>query len=127
MAPNKLSIYPSPAHRVNWPGLPSPASPSTFRPRTYFAEASGGARPDRHSVAHRLGVIPTGSVPVPRSMRLAVSHLGSRPGSQVYQSLLGYDFIILGQPLLERDAELLEVPRYKLPVSSYKTPSSSRS
>ncbi|KAL1521269.1 hypothetical protein AB1Y20_020938 [Prymnesium parvum] len=28
--------------------------------------------------------------------------------SKVYQSLLGYDYIILNQPLLERDAELLE-------------------
>jgi len=28
--------------------------------------------------------------------------------SKVYQSLLGYDFILLSQPLLERDAELLE-------------------
>ena len=28
--------------------------------------------------------------------------------SKVYQSLLGYDFILLGQPLRERDAELLE-------------------
>lgn len=28
--------------------------------------------------------------------------------SKVYQSLLGYDYIILGQPLVERDVELLE-------------------
>ena len=28
--------------------------------------------------------------------------------NQVYQSLLGYDFILLGIPLLERDAEILE-------------------
>lgn len=28
--------------------------------------------------------------------------------SKVYQSLLGYDYIILNQPLLERDAEMLE-------------------
>jgi hypothetical protein len=28
--------------------------------------------------------------------------------SKVYQSLLGYDFILLGIPLLERDAEILE-------------------
>ena len=32
--------------------------------------------------------------------------------SKVYQSLLGYDFIILGQPLHERDAELLEELRH---------------
>jgi len=32
--------------------------------------------------------------------------------SKVYQSLLGYDYIILGQPLLERDAELLETLRH---------------
>ena len=32
--------------------------------------------------------------------------------SKVYQSLLGYDFIILSQPLLERDAELLEELRH---------------
>ena len=28
--------------------------------------------------------------------------------SKVYQSLLGYDYILLSQPLLERDGELLE-------------------
>ena len=32
--------------------------------------------------------------------------------SKVYQSLLGYDFIILSQPLHERDAELLEELRH---------------
>ena len=32
--------------------------------------------------------------------------------SKVYQSLLGYDYIILGQPLKERDAELLEELRH---------------
>ena len=32
--------------------------------------------------------------------------------SKVYQSLLGYDYIILGQPLHERDAELLEELRH---------------
>jgi hypothetical protein len=32
--------------------------------------------------------------------------------SKVYQSLLGYDYIILGQPLYERDAELLEELRH---------------
>ena len=32
--------------------------------------------------------------------------------SKVYQSLLGYDYIILTQPLLERDAELLEELRH---------------
>ena len=30
----------------------------------------------------------------------------------MYQSLLGYDYIILGQPLQERDAELLEELRH---------------
>ena len=32
--------------------------------------------------------------------------------SKVYQSLLGYDYILLNQPLLERDAELLEELRH---------------
>ena len=32
--------------------------------------------------------------------------------SKVYQSLLGYDYIILGQPLHERDGELLEELRH---------------
>jgi len=32
--------------------------------------------------------------------------------SKVYQSLLGYDYIILSQPLLERDAEILEELRH---------------
>ena len=32
--------------------------------------------------------------------------------SKVYQSLLGYDYIILSQPLLEKDAELLEELRH---------------
>lgn len=32
--------------------------------------------------------------------------------SKVYQSLLGYDYIILNQPLLERDAEILEELRH---------------
>ena len=32
--------------------------------------------------------------------------------SKVYQSLLGYDYILLSQPLLERDGELLEELRH---------------